>query len=369
MATAEARYSVGIIGAGWVAGARHAPSYIKDGRVRVSAIYDPDLSRARRMANRFEVPYATDNLDELFERSRDAVSICTPPMSHKDLAVKALAAGKHVFVEKPMAMSSVEAKAMVAASEKAGKRLIVSHNFLFSRSMLRAQKLMAQGKVGDVQHAVALQLSSPSRRLPTWFPELPGGLFFDESPHMLYILRRFLGDISIDASWAQKAPAGDKQPVERVEAHLGGSGVSAQLTMSFRAPASEWLVLVVGTKAVLIVDVFRDILTVLGSDNRHGSADVLKSSIGFFTQAAAGFVTSGALHGTGKLFYGHDVLITRFLDSIEGAPTPVPLSESLAVVETMEQIIARWQPDAAATKPRNATRRASAPRTPKAKAA
>jgi hypothetical protein len=96
---------------------------------------------------------------------------------------------------------------------------------------------------------------------------------------------------------------------------------------------------------------------------------VLKSSIGFFTQAAAGFVTSGALHGTGKLFYGHDVLITRFLDSIEGAPTPVPLSESLAVVETMEQIIARWQPDAAATKPRNATRRASAPRTPKAKAA
>ena len=366
MATGEARYSVGIIGAGWVAGARHTPSYLKDGRVRVSTIYDPDLSRARVLAHRYEVPYATDNLDELLERARDAVSICTPPMSHKDLAVKALAAGKHVLVEKPMAMNSAEAKAMVTASEKAGKRLVISHNFLFSRSMLRAQKLMTQGKLGDVLHAVALQLSSPSRRLPTWFPELPGGLFFDESPHMLYILRCFLGDLNVDGAWKQDAPEGDRQSVERVEAHLGGAGVSAQLTMSFRAPASEWLVLVIGTKAVLVVDVFRDILTVLGSDNRHGSADVLKSSLGFFTQAAAGFVTSGALHSTGKLFYGHDVLVTRFLDSIEGAPTPVPLSDSLAVVQTMEQIIERWQPDAAKA---TTARRASTPRTPKAKAA
>jgi scyllo-inositol 2-dehydrogenase (NADP+) len=368
MATAEARYSVGIIGAGWVAGARHAPSYLKDGRARVSAVYDPDLSRARRLATRFEVPYATDSLDKLLERSRDAVSICTPPMSHKDLAVKALAAGKHVLVEKPMAMNSLEAKAMVAASEKADKRLVISHNFLFSRSMLRAQKLMQQGKLGDVLHAVALQLSSPSRRLPTWYPELPGGLFFDESPHMLYILRRFLGDLNVDAAWAQKAPAGEKQSVERVEAHLGGSGVSAQLTMSFRAPASEWLVLVIGTKAVLVVDVFRDILTVLGSDNRHGSADVLKSSLGFFTQAAAGFVTSGALHSTGRLYYGHDVLVTRFLDSIEGAPPPVTLSDSLAIVESMEQIIERWQPDAAVSKP-STPRRVSTSRTPKAQAA
>jgi predicted dehydrogenase len=344
MATAEPRYSVGIIGAGWVAGARHAPSYLKDGRVRLSAIYDPDLSKARLMAHRFEAPYATDNLDELLERSRDAVSICTPPMSHKDLAVKALAAGKHVLVEKPMAMTSREARAMATASEKANKRLVVSHNFLFSRSMSRAQKLLEEGKVGDVLNAVALQLSSPSRRLPTWFPELPAGLFFDESPHMLYILRRFLGDLTVDAAWAEKAPPGERQSVERVEAHLGGAGVSAQLTMSFRAPASEWLVLVIGTKSVLVVDVFRDILTVLGPDNRHGSADVFKSSLGFFTQAAAGFLTSGALHSTGKLLYGHDVLISRFLDSIQGAPPPVTLTDSLAVMQTMEQIMQRWQP-------------------------
>jgi predicted dehydrogenase len=363
MATAEARYSVGIIGAGWVAGARHAPSYMKDGRARISAVYDPDLGRARAMAHRFEVPYATDDLDELLGRSRDAVSICTPPMSHKDLAVKALAAGKHVLVEKPMAMTSRDAKTMAAASEKAGKRLVVSHNFLFSRSMTRAQKLLEQGRVGDVLNAVALQLSSPSRRLPTWFPQLPGGLFFDESPHMLYILRRFLGDLTVDAAWAQDASAGDRQAVERVEAHLAGNGASAQLTMSFRAPASEWLVLVIGTKAVLVVDVFRDILTVLGSDNRHGSADVLKSSLGFFAQAATGFVTSGALHSTGRLYYGHDVLVTRFLDSIEGAPPPVSLDDSLAVMQTMEQIIERWQP--ATTKKPIAAR----PRSPKTKAA
>ena len=335
----DKRFSIGIVGAGWVAGARHAPSYLKDGRARVEAIYDRDLAKAERLAQRFSVARATNNLDELLHRAKDAVSICTPPQSHAELALRAMKAGRHVLVEKPMAMTSDEARAMAATSRATGLQLCVSHNFLFSRSMTRARQMIDAGKVGEILHAVALQLSSPRRRLPSWYPELPGGLFFDEAPHMLYILRSLLGELHVRGAWAIEASDGGPQPIERLECSLDSGPRTAQLTMSFQAPVSEWLVLVVGSRSALVIDVFRDMLTVLGSDNRHGSGDVLRSSLSLFAQAAAGFAGSGALHATGRLYYGHDRLISRFLDGIDGEEQPVALGESLAVMGSMEEIM------------------------------
>jgi predicted dehydrogenase len=211
--------------------------------------------------------------------------------------------------------------------------------------MRKALLLLERGDVGEVQHAIALQLSSPRRRLPRWYPDLPGGLFFDESPHMVYLLRRFLGDLSVQQAWAQAAPAGAAQTLDRVEARLQGAQGSASLSMSFRSPISEWLVAVVGTRRVLVLDIFRDILVVLKSDGAHGAADILKGSLQAFVQGLAGFATSGALFSTKRLLYGHEVLVRRFLDSvIDGAPLPVAPEEGVAVVRTMESILEQASP-------------------------
>jgi len=332
--------AVGVIGAGWVATARHIPSFQRDGRVRVEALLEPAPQRARDAARRYHIPHTYGELTPFLAHGLDVVAICTPPWTHAPLAIEALRRGCHVLVEKPMAMSVEEASQMVEAAKKAGTSLCIAHNFLFSRSMRKAMLLLERGDVGQVQHAIALQLSSPQRRLPSWYPDLPGGLFYDESPHMVYLLRRFLGDLSVQQAWGQAAPPGVAQTLDRVEARLQGAWGSAHLSMSFRSPISEWLLMVVGTERVLVLDVFRDILMVQSPDGAHGTGDVLKSSFRASWQGLAGFVTSGALFSTGRLFYGHETLVRRFVDSIvDGTPVPVPPEEGLAVIETMQSIL------------------------------
>jgi scyllo-inositol 2-dehydrogenase (NADP+) len=333
---------VGVVGAGWVATARHIPSFRRDPRVRLEALLDASPERARAAAHRWGVPHAYHELSEFLAHKLDVVTICTPPWTHGPIAIEALQRGRHVLVEKPMAMSGDEAAAMRDAARRAGVALCVAHNFLFSRSMRKATHLLERGDVGTVQHATAIQLSSPQRRLPSWYPDLPGGLFFDESPHMIYLLRRFLGDLSVQAAWADDAPPGFAQTIDRVEARLAAAGVSAHLNMSFRSPISEWLLAVVGTRRVLVLDVFRDILVVQKPDGAHGTRDVLQSSLRAFLEGLAGFLTSGALFASKRLLYGHETLVRRFVDSIvSGEPLPVAAEEGEAVVRTMESILSQ----------------------------
>jgi predicted dehydrogenase len=163
---------------------------------------------------------------------------------------------------------------------------------------------------------------------------------------MIYLLRRFMGDLAVRQAWAQAAPAGAAQTLDRVEAHLQTAQGSAYLTMSFRSPISEWLLTIVGTRRVLVLDVFRDILVVQKPDGAHGTSDVLKSSLGALGQGLAGFVTSGALFSTRRLLYGHETLVRRFVDSIiDGTPLPVAPEEGVAVVRTMESILEQAIPE------------------------
>ncbi|HLF77414.1 MAG TPA: Gfo/Idh/MocA family oxidoreductase [Dehalococcoidia bacterium] len=330
--------TAGVIGAGWVATARHIPALKRDGRVRLAAIYDKDPRRAQAVADRFEIPVATSDMDRLFAAASDFVSICTPPTTHAPLTLQALDAGRHVLVEKPMAMSLAEAKSMVAAATKAGKRLCVCHNLLYARSVRKAMDHLRDA--GPVQHVIATQLSSPRRRLPTWYGALPGGLFFDESPHILYLLRRILGDFKVDDVRA-RFEAGDDNAIDFLEARLSSANASASLTMAFNAPVSEWGLTIIATRKIVSINLFRDIVTVSESDGRHGPSEVLLGSMGVALQAAAGFVTSGALYATNRLLYGHERLISAFVDSILGGPSAVSLDDSLAVVKSTQDILAK----------------------------
>ena len=271
----------------------------------------------------------------------DVVSICTPPWLHREQAEAAFEAGAHVLVEKPMAMSEADCAGMVRAAERAGRTLCVSHNFLFSRAVGEVARRVDAGRAGRIESVLGFQMSTPRRRLPDWYESLPGQLFFDEAPHLVYLSRRFLGPdepILLHAS-SKEAPGEAIQRTQNVVGVLQGATGLGVLTMTFNASRAEWGLAVVGSEQTYVVDLFRDQLLVMGRGGAHRPAEVLSQTLGGLLQIAGGAVSSGALYATGRLLYGHLVLVSRFLTSVvEGTPPPVSGDDGRRTIGLLEAI-------------------------------
>ena len=327
------RLRVGIAGAGWVAANRHAPVLLARDDVEIVALYDPDARRVARLAEGIsgkaaEPPSRHCDLGGFLSEGLDVVHVTSSPWSHHDLALASLAAGAHVFTEKPMAMSLAEADAMADGARQRDRLLCVSHNFLYSASMRSARRQLGSEKV---DYAMGLQLSSETRRLPTWYRELPGGLMFDEIPHMVYSLSALLGgELVLDH--ARATLDGDGLP-RTVDVLLRGRTGTGQITMVFCSPVSEWHVMASHRSGVVGIDLFRDIAVKLGPDGAHGSLDIARSSLSAVTGHVSGFTRAGARWVSRRQFWGHDTLIGEFVDAVRtGRPSPVPLADALNVV-------------------------------------
>lgn len=330
----------GVIGAGWVATNRHIPSLINDDRVKLIAVASTSAS-VEKVAKRFGIPQSYNSIDEMLKQSLDMVNICTPPFTHHELVGKVAETGCHILVEKPFAMSSAEAEAMVDIARQNNVKLCVSHNFLFSCSMTRARMLRDSDALGRVTGAIAFQMTNLKRRLPTWYPLLPGGLFFDESPHMLYSILEFLGDVSVVWADTEKWES-NRQPLSRVEALMKSTDATAYLRFVFNAPRDEWILAIIGTKRVLLLDFFRDVVVELDESGQHTPSEVLRDSLGFIWGTTKETVKSGFRFFMRRLYYGHDELIHRFIDSVEkDTPPPVPAEDGKKVIGLMEQILRR----------------------------
>jgi len=331
---------VGVIGCGWVGANRHVPSYKRDGRVVVQAVYDRNIEKARQIAEKNGIQRAHDTMDSFLEENLDIVSICTPPWTHADLATDVLRAGVNVLTEKPMAMSPSEAQRMVDVAEKTGQTLGVVHNFLYATSMQEARQKIASGEAGEIKSVGGFQTSSPRRHLPSWYPDLPGQLFYDESPHLLYLLQEFLGDFGIDSVTLQQIP-NKKQEVQTVNANFKSTaGQTGTITMVFDAPLSEWHVMIICEDKVFVVDIFRDICLEFDEEEAHNAKDVVGTSLSAITQETFGMATSGIRMATDNLLFGMGELTSRYIDSvITNTEPPVTGSEGAEIVDIMHDIL------------------------------
>lgn len=334
------RIRVGIAGAGWVAGARHLPSFQRHPDVDVVAVYDRSQARADDLAAkaaRRDGPAvaAANSLDRFLGLGLDIVSVATSPWSHAEITIAALATGAHVFTEKPMALDSADALAMAAAASSADRLLAVSHNFLHSRSVRTADDKLVGA---PVDYALGLQLSSEGRRLPSWYRGLPGGLMFDEAPHMLYCMNHFLGGgLTLDS--ARGTFDGDRQP-RTVELLLRGATGVGQVAMVFCAPVSEWHLTLSSARRGIALDLFRDIAIDIPSDGAHRAGDIARTSAALVGGHVAGFAKAGARLVTRRQYWGHDALIAQFVDATQGrCASPVSLESSLSVVALTDAVL------------------------------
>ncbi len=138
---------VGMIGAG-VMGGVHAAAYGRLSNAQLTTICDLRLEKAQKLAGP-GVKVVTDYHEILQNPEIDAVDVCVPTYLHKEIVLAAAAAGKHVFCEKPIALSVEDAEAMVQACEQAGVKLGIGQVVRFFPDYAKAKDLLASGRIGE----------------------------------------------------------------------------------------------------------------------------------------------------------------------------------------------------------------------------
>ncbi len=178
MSAREGVTRVAVVGTGAISQVMHLPILTERPDVDVALVSDLDEHKAGTVAERFGVPEVAEPAQALTRADLDAVLVCTPSHLHEDQAIVALRAGKHVFVERPLALTSEGAGRVLEAARKAGTTLTVGlpHRFRPEASALRSY--IAGGEMGRVSsvRGIWLRRRVPLMR-PTWRQkaELAGG--------------------------------------------------------------------------------------------------------------------------------------------------------------------------------------------------
>ncbi len=150
---------IGLIGSGFM-GKSHALAFGAVKAVmgdvptpRLEVLCDTPLEKASRMAEQFGFSRAVDDWKSLVNDPRvDLVSITTPNHLHYEMALKAISAGKHVYCEKPLALTLNQAAEMAKAAETAKVKTMVGYNYIKNPAFTHAQRLIADGEIGDIVH-------------------------------------------------------------------------------------------------------------------------------------------------------------------------------------------------------------------------
>jgi len=169
------KLKVAIIGCGGIANGKHLPSLSKLKEVEIVAFCDIEMEKAKNAAQKYGTKEACvyeDYKQLLKDTTIDVVHVCTPNISHAEISIAAMESGKHVMCEKPMAKTYEEAKAMVEASERTGKKLTIGYNNRFRQDSQYLHKVCQRGDLGEIYFAKAHAIRR--RAVPTW------GVFLDE---------------------------------------------------------------------------------------------------------------------------------------------------------------------------------------------
>lgn len=184
---------VAVVGAGKIARNWHLPEWDRRADGRTLWVVDLHEESARSSAERWAVPrWTTELTDALDDPDVDVVDVCTLPEAHVEIANAALAAGKHVLIEKPAATTLAGVAAMAAAAERMGAPVaMVAENWIHSAAVTTAQQLIVDGGVGDVESVVIALENRLALRNP---PDRWRSLLLNAGVHAVNVVRYLLGE-------------------------------------------------------------------------------------------------------------------------------------------------------------------------------
>lgn len=247
---------VALVGCGTIARKVHLPTLVRMDSVRVVAVIDP-LADARHLANdiapgaRPAASLAEALLDEPESDAAQAVIICTPIPVLASTAIEAFAAGRHVYVEKPLATDAASARSLRAAWQAAQRIGVVGFNYRQHPLIARAREIVQRGGIGDVVGVHGLFTSRPAI-VPEWKQEKEsGGVLFDAAPHHVDLVSWLIDDAPAEVS-ARVASRRTPDDTAVLACRFAGGAV-LQGTYSRDAATDDHLT-IVGTAGKIVVD-------------------------------------------------------------------------------------------------------------------
>jgi predicted dehydrogenase len=251
---------VAVVGTGF--GARvHVPA-LRAAGFDVVALVGTDADRTARRAERREVRHACTSLAEALSLPGvDAVTIAAPPAAHADLALEAIAAGRHVICEKPFALDAAQATGVLDAARAAGVVHALGHELRWFPERVAVLRALRAGAVGEARLVSVVDfvslLTNPQIRMPAWYfdPAAGGGWLGASGSHAIDMLRLWLGEFaSVTATTcvAHGDPAGaDDSFVLHFTLRSGAIGVLQQTGGAWRGVGHT---VISGTTGTLAID-------------------------------------------------------------------------------------------------------------------
>lgn len=198
------RTKVAILGAGFISDI-HLESYHRFiPEAEVVAVYARNIEKAEAFASKHSIPSWYDSLDVIIHESGcEVVDICLPNFLHCEATLKAAAAGKHIIIEKPLAVTLEEADEMIAACDKAGVKLMYAEELCFAPKYERVRQMAKEGAIGEI--FMLKQSEKHSGPHSDWFYDVNlsgGGVLMDMGCHAVEWFRWMLGNAKVTSVYA-----------------------------------------------------------------------------------------------------------------------------------------------------------------------
>ena len=200
MTKAQTPIRLGLIGCGRVAETRHLPALARVAGARVVAAADVDPAALERVAGRFGIERRHADFRALLrEEELDAVAVCVPPRLHAEVALAALDAGRHLFVEKPLALRLEDCDRLIQSARASGVKATVGFNLRWHRLVREARRVLRRGELGELRmlrSVFTARACGGEGQTPAWRarPEEGGGALFDLGVHHFDLLAFLLED-------------------------------------------------------------------------------------------------------------------------------------------------------------------------------
>jgi len=342
----EQRLKIAIVGCGKMA-ANHLDKVVQMVPPSDIALCDIELVKAQLLGEMYGISNLYDSMSGMAEAFRpDIYHIVTPPASHKQLALASMQAGGHVYIEKPVCLTSQDFAELKQAAVDCGRLVCAGHQRIFEKEVMQIRELLQKKTLGRVIHLQAYD-SAPYLEMEDrgiakgWWTNFTGGMFLDLLPHMMSVFNALVDDLRFEHAFVRTDSR--KRPAEMHGILCSdSSAVTCGFHISFSTKFVQNYFQIECEKGIIVLNCRNRFWYVVKKSKLPDLVERLVTAYSAASRLALGNSRSILSLFGGKYdpYEGIGALMERFYEAVRkgnGSPTPMPAVQR--IVELCEQTI------------------------------